>query len=111
MSLKNILSYASSNVKYRTLLESIWQYLFRAMEVFIITDPVIPFLELYPREKYPKYEKERNLQKCLVVTLLIMWRTEHLCLWKLCFIFLRFPRLKRIRKKYKSSTTGKLLDV
>lgn len=50
------------------------------MEVFIITDPVIPFLELYPREEYPKYEKERNLQKCLVGTLLTMWRTEHLCL-------------------------------
>jgi len=30
------------------------------MEVFIIPDPVIPFLGFYPREEYSKYEKERS---------------------------------------------------
>ena len=77
---------ASSNVKYMPLLKNVWQCLFRAMEVFIITDPVIPFLEFYPREEYSKYEKERSWQKCLFGTF-IMWKTEHLCRWKLCLIF------------------------
>lgn len=63
---------ADSNVKYRRLLEGIWQCLFRAITIFIITDPVIPFLGLYPREKYLKYGKEISLQKCLLGTLFIM---------------------------------------